>query len=169
MGSMPRARKFCCGGRFPKAVMAPRGGFLLIIQPATVGVLRQLAPELALVHAQSETMVAFDQAQQRLLLDRYGVISSDAVAAAFAEWGRLWTEIDELQGAEQDRLRRVDLWSFQAREIEAAELTDMRKIRGWIRRSGCWRTRSDCLPELRRRRNCCMRRRFRRRRCWGRR
>ena len=29
-------------------------------QPATVGVLRQLAPELALVHAQSETLVAFD-------------------------------------------------------------------------------------------------------------
>jgi DNA repair protein RecN (Recombination protein N) len=39
-------------------------------QPATVNVLRQLAPELALVHAQSETLVAFDAAQQRLLLDR---------------------------------------------------------------------------------------------------
>src|ERR1700761_8574947 len=93
-------------------------------QPATVGVLRQLAPELALVHAQSETMVAFDQAQQRLLLDRYGVISIDAVGAAFAEWKRLRGEIDELQGAEQDRLRKADLWSFQAKEIESAELTD---------------------------------------------
>jgi DNA repair protein RecN (Recombination protein N) len=29
-------------------------------QPATVAVLRQLAPELALVHAQSETLTAFD-------------------------------------------------------------------------------------------------------------
>ena len=35
-------------------------------QPATVGVLRQLAPELALVHAQGETLGAFDQAQQRM-------------------------------------------------------------------------------------------------------
>ena len=41
-------------------------------QPATVGVLRQLAPELALVHAQGETLGAFDQAQQRMLLDRFG-------------------------------------------------------------------------------------------------
>src|SRR5260370_17579203 len=38
-------------------------------QPATVNVLRQLAPELALVHAQSETMGSFDQAHQPILLD----------------------------------------------------------------------------------------------------
>lgn len=93
-------------------------------QPATVNVLRQLAPELALVHAQSETMVAFDQAQQRGLLDRFGEISCDTVGAAFAEWKRLKGEIDELQGEEQDRLRRMDLWSFQAREIAEAGLTE---------------------------------------------
>src|ERR1700742_4470503 len=40
-------------------------------QPATVAVLRQLAPELALVHAQSETLGSFDPGQQRLLLDRF--------------------------------------------------------------------------------------------------
>lgn len=93
-------------------------------QPATVNVLRQLAPELALVHAQSETMVAFDQTQQRGLLDRFGEISCDAVAAAFAEWKRLEGEIAELQGEEQDRLRRMDLWGFQAREIDEAGLKD---------------------------------------------
>src|ERR1700744_6364873 len=56
-----------------------KGRVFINNQPATVGVLRQLAPELALVHAQSEAMVAFDQAQQRLLLDRFGGISPDAV------------------------------------------------------------------------------------------
>ena len=101
-----------------------KGRVFINNQPATVGVLRQLAPELALVHAQSETMIAFDQAQQRLLLDRFGVLSTDAVGAAFAEWKRLRGEIEELQGAEQDRLRKADLWSFQAREIESAGLTD---------------------------------------------
>ena len=45
-------------------------------QPATVNVLRQLAPELALVHAQSETLVAFDAAQQRMLLDRFAGLST---------------------------------------------------------------------------------------------
>ena len=93
-------------------------------QPATVAVLKQLAPELALVHAQSETMTTFDQAQQRLLLDRSADISTEAVGQAFAEWKRLRQEIGELQGAEQDRLRLLDLWSFQAGEIDAAGVVE---------------------------------------------
>ena len=48
-------------------------------QPATVAVLRLLAPELALVHAQSETLGSFDQAQQRHLLDRFASLSAEAV------------------------------------------------------------------------------------------
>ena len=93
-------------------------------QPATVGVLRLLAPELALVHAQSETLVAFDAAQQRMLLDRFGDISSEDVGAAFGRWKDLEAKIRELQSVEQDRLRLMDLWSFQAKEIESAGITD---------------------------------------------
>jgi DNA repair protein RecN (Recombination protein N) len=93
-------------------------------QPATVAVLRQLAPELALVHAQSETLVAFDAAQQRLLLDRFGDISCEDVAATHARWRGLSSQIDELRSAEQDRLRLMDLWSFQSREIETASIVD---------------------------------------------
>ncbi|MFT4111925.1 DNA repair protein RecN [Silvibacterium sp.] len=90
-------------------------------QPATVAVLRQLAPELALVHAQSETMGAFDQMQQRLLLDRYGVISTDAVSAAHTRWRETLTRLEELERDEQDRLKMLDLWSFQANEIEGVK------------------------------------------------
>ncbi|MGA7155676.1 MAG: DNA repair protein RecN [Acidobacteriaceae bacterium] len=93
-------------------------------QPATVGVLRQLAPELALVHAQSETLVAFDAAQQRMLLDRFGDVSCEDVGTAFARWKELDAKIGELRGAEQDRLRLMDLWSFQAKEIAAAAILD---------------------------------------------
>jgi DNA repair protein RecN (Recombination protein N) len=93
-------------------------------QPATVTVLRQLAPELALVHAQSETLTAFDAAQQRTLLDRFGDVSTEDVAAAFAQWRGLRSQIDELRSAEQDRVRLLDLWSFQAREIESAAIVD---------------------------------------------
>src|SRR5580693_37155 len=53
-------------------------------QPATVAVLKLLAPELALVHAQSEALSSFDQAQQRTLLDRFGGLSTDAVADAYS-------------------------------------------------------------------------------------
>jgi len=93
-------------------------------QPATVGVLRLLAPELALVHAQSETLVAFDAAQQRMLLDRFGDVSSEEVGGAFGRWKELEAKIQELQGVEQDRLRLMDLWSFQAKEIESAGIVD---------------------------------------------
>jgi DNA repair protein RecN (Recombination protein N) len=91
-------------------------------QPATVGVLRQLAPELALVHSQGETMGSFDQAQQRSLLDRFGEVSTDAVAEAFVAWRATTSKLAELQADEQDRLRMADLWRFQSREIEQAAL-----------------------------------------------
>ena len=104
-------------------------------QPATVAVLRALAPELALVHAQSETMSetkggAFDAAQQRGLLDRFAGITADgglveAVSAAFARWREISARLDELQRDEQDRLRAADLWSFQSKEI-----ADVRPVAG---------------------------------------
>jgi DNA repair protein RecN (Recombination protein N) len=101
-----------------------KGRVFINNQPATVAVLRQLAPELALVHAQSETLIAFDAEQQRLLLDRFADLSVEDVAKTFEVWRSLRTQIEELRNAEQDRLRLVDLWSFQSREIESAGIAD---------------------------------------------
>jgi len=84
--------------------------------------LRQLAPELALVHAQSESLTSFDQTQQRVLLDRFGGLSTEAVAEAYAHWLAARQKLDELLQGEQDRLRMVDLWSYQQKEIDAAHL-----------------------------------------------
>jgi DNA repair protein RecN (Recombination protein N) len=91
-------------------------------QPATVAVLKQLAPELALVHAQTETLTSFDQTQQRILLDRFGGVSTEAVAEAYTRWRDAAIKLDELVEGEQDRLRMVDLWSYQHKEIAAAGL-----------------------------------------------
>ncbi|MFZ1087384.1 MAG: DNA repair protein RecN [Terracidiphilus sp.] len=91
-------------------------------QPATAAVLRQLAPELALVHAQSESLSSFDQAQQRALLDRFGGIDTASVFEAHARWRIAATKLDDLLQGEQDRLRMVDLWSYQSKEINAAHL-----------------------------------------------
>ncbi|HUY82287.1 MAG TPA: DNA repair protein RecN [Acidobacteriaceae bacterium] len=92
-------------------------------QLATVAVLRLLAPELALVHAQSETLGSFDGAQQRHLLDRFASLSAEAVGEAYARWKDLKNRLEELERDEQDRLRMVDLWQFQNREITGAGLT----------------------------------------------
>ena len=91
-------------------------------QPATVAVLKQLAPELALVHAQSETLSSFDQAQQRTLLDRFGGLSTESVSEAHDRWRQASAKLDDLIQGEQDRLRMVDLWSYQNKEIEQAHL-----------------------------------------------
>jgi DNA repair protein RecN (Recombination protein N) len=91
-------------------------------QPATVVVLKLLAPELALVHAQTETLSSFDQAQQRILLDRFGGIPTDAVGEAYARWRDAAQKLDDLLDGEQDRLRMLDLWTYQRKEIESAQL-----------------------------------------------
>jgi len=97
-----------------------KGRVFINNQPATVGVLRLLAPELALVHSQGETLGAFDAVQQRILLDRFGAISTDAVGDAFRAWRGTTAKLHELESDEQDRLRMADLWRFQTSEIDGA-------------------------------------------------
>jgi DNA repair protein RecN (Recombination protein N) len=98
-----------------------KGRVFINNQPATVSALRQVAPELALVHAQSETLGAFDQAQQRSLLDRFCNISEESTASTHERWQAIQQKLDALERDEQDRLRMVDLWSFQHKEIEGVK------------------------------------------------
>ncbi len=91
-------------------------------QPATVAVLRQLAPHLATIHAQSESVLSFDAAARLDLLDTFAGPQLDATSTAFSKWQGIASRIEELQRDEQDRLRLLDLWTFQNREIEDAKL-----------------------------------------------
>ena len=91
-------------------------------QPATVAVLRQLAPYLASIHAQNESLLSFDAAARLALLDAFAGSQFDAVSEAFGKWKEIAGRITELERDEQDRLRLLDLWSFQKREIEEARL-----------------------------------------------
>ena len=93
-------------------------------QPATVALLKQLAPILASVHAQNENILAFDAAARLVLLDAYAAnhTLSDDLAQKFAAWSELRGRLADLERNEQDRLRMVDLWSFQKKEIESAHL-----------------------------------------------
>jgi DNA repair protein RecN (Recombination protein N) len=91
-------------------------------QPATVAVLKQLAPRLAAIHAQNESILAFDAAARLALLDSYAGVDRTPVADAFAKLRTIRERIQELQRDEQDRLRMVDLWSFQRKEIQDARL-----------------------------------------------
>jgi len=91
-------------------------------QPATVAVLKQLAPHLATIHAQNESIMSFDAAARLDLLDIFAGTNLEPVAGSFARWKEIRGRIDELQRDEQDRLRLVDLWSYQKKEIGEARL-----------------------------------------------
>ena len=91
-------------------------------QPATVAALKQLAPYLATIHAQSETLLAFNAEARLTLLDFYAGLNLGAVSQAFAKWKEIESKIEELERDEKDRLRLLDLWSFQKQEIAEAKL-----------------------------------------------
>jgi len=91
-------------------------------QPATVAVLKQLGPYLSTVHAQNETLAAFDGAARLALLDVFAGSQLASVHEAYDAWKAIQKRIEELQHDEQDRLRLLDLWTYQKREIDDAKL-----------------------------------------------
>ena len=112
-GSLILRREIAPGGK---------GRVFINNQPATVAVLKQIAPHLAVIHAQNESIVNFDAAARQDLLDAYAGVELKEVAAAFAHWKQIRGRIAELEQDEQDRMRLLDLWNFQCREIEEARL-----------------------------------------------
>ncbi|HWC17674.1 MAG TPA: DNA repair protein RecN [Terriglobales bacterium] len=105
-----------------KREISAKGRVWVNNQPATVAVLRQLAPQLVAIHAQNETVLAFDPPERLKLLDSFAAISTESLAQKYLTWRELRGRIEELERSEQDRLRLVDLWIFQKREIDAARL-----------------------------------------------
>jgi DNA repair protein RecN (Recombination protein N) len=101
---------------------AGKGRVFVNNQAATVAVLRQLAPHLGLIHAQNESILAFDPPARLALLDAFAASQLEPVIAAYEAWKGFRSRIEELEQGEQDRLRLVDLWLFQKREIEEAKL-----------------------------------------------
>jgi DNA repair protein RecN (Recombination protein N) len=99
-----------------------KGRVFINNQPATVAVLKQMAPHLAVVHAQNESIVHFDAAARQELLDAFAGVELKEVSAAFANWKSIRDRISELERDEADRMRLLDLWNFQCREIEEARL-----------------------------------------------
>jgi DNA repair protein RecN (Recombination protein N) len=105
-----------------EVVVGGKGRVYVNNQPATVSVLRELAPQLAVIHAQNESLVSFDAEMRRDLLDAYAGTNLTAVGEEFTRWKDISRRISDLERDEQDRLRLLDLWTFQRREIEEAKL-----------------------------------------------
>ena len=93
-------------------------------RPVTATLLRELAPFLGDIHGQHEQQELFSSDAQRELLDDFAGAEElcGRVAGLFHHWQDLQGELEDLNRSEQEKLRLADLWSFQRKEIEAADL-----------------------------------------------
>ena len=92
--------------------------------PATAALLRSMAFYLAEVHGQNEHQELFSPRAQLEMLDRYGGLTALAatVRENFGHWKTLCEQQQELTLRQQERLRQLDLWQFQKREIQQAAI-----------------------------------------------
>src|SRR3954453_5295334 len=113
-------------------------------RPVTSAFLRQLAPVLGDIHGQNEQQSLFSLAAQREILDAFANAGElrHKVSEAFLEWRSVGDKLQQLNQNEQEKLRMLDLWTFQRKEIDSVlpksgedkELKAERKILGNVTR-----------------------------------
>jgi len=100
-------------------------------QPVTLGAVKALARGLVEMHGQNEHVVLFAREAQLGLLDQFAGVEADleSVRALHSQRRELEQELDSLSHNEQERLRTIDLLSFQVRELEQARLAPGEDVR----------------------------------------
>lgn len=90
-------------------------------RPVTAALLRELAPWLGDIHGQHDQQLLFSAEAQLDMLDAFAGAAAKREAAAdlYRGWREVSRELEELDRGEQEKLRMLDLWEFQRREIEA--------------------------------------------------
>jgi DNA repair protein RecN (Recombination protein N) len=91
----------------------------------TTALLKQLAPSLGDIHGQNEQQQLFASHIQRHLLDEFAGSAEQvrSVAGAYGEWRAIRQKLEDLSRNEQEKLRLLDLWTFQRNEIDAVKPT----------------------------------------------
>jgi DNA repair protein RecN (Recombination protein N) len=89
-------------------------------RPVTMQLLRQIAPFLGDIHGQNEQQALFMESTQRELVDDFAENAETLkrVADEYRAWLETEAKIEELNRNEQEKLRLLDMWTFQRKEIE---------------------------------------------------
>ncbi len=93
-------------------------------RPATVALLRELAPHLGDIHGQHDQQLLFLTETQRDMLDGFAGAQKliDEVSETYHALRRVDSELAGVERSEKEKLRMLDLWQFQKREIESLRL-----------------------------------------------
>jgi DNA repair protein RecN (Recombination protein N) len=93
-------------------------------RPVAVSLLRDLAPHLGDIHGQHDQQLLFSPDAHRDMLDAFAENAAGLcrLEELYTRWRAAGAELDEIETSEQEKLRLLDLWQFQRREIEDAAL-----------------------------------------------
>ena len=93
-------------------------------QPVSVAALSRLGEILVYIHGQNEHQTLLKSAEQRILLDDFSGLTSRcaAVALAWDLWKKKSAEADALVVSEQEQAQRLDLYRFQKKELDGADV-----------------------------------------------
>jgi DNA repair protein RecN (Recombination protein N) len=107
-------------------------------RPITAALLRELAPYLGDIHGQHDQQILFAAGAQLEMLDTFAATGGQAleIGKIYRGWKAAAAELEELERGDQEKLRLLDVWNFQRREIENtapkpgedAELNSERRI-----------------------------------------
>ncbi|MGO4881410.1 MAG: DNA repair protein RecN [Bryobacteraceae bacterium] len=92
-------------------------------RPVAVALLRDLAPLLGDIHGQHDQQLLFSPDAQREMLDSFagaGDLLLARVEAVYRDWRAAGVALETIERTEQEKLRLLDLWEFQRKEIEGA-------------------------------------------------
>ncbi len=92
--------------------------------PATLALLRDLAPHLGDIHGQHEQQTLLSPALQLSMLDAFAGAKAEAevLDGVYCRWSASEAALERLKGNDQERLRNMDLLRYQAGEIRDAAL-----------------------------------------------
>jgi DNA repair protein RecN (Recombination protein N) len=93
-------------------------------RPVAAALLKEIAPLLADIHGQHDQQLLFAPESQRDMLDASGGHANllDQTVALYGQWRAAAAELEAIERSEQEKLRLLDLWQFQRKEIESANL-----------------------------------------------
>lgn len=103
-----------------------RSKYFINGNPVSLNLIKEISPYLVDFHAQLENNVLLSSAKQIEFLDKYCGIEKDV--KEFAEYYRKKNEIESqmknLQLSEEEKNRMIDLYEYQIKEIEEADLKE---------------------------------------------
>jgi len=95
-------------------------------RPVAVSLLRDLAPLLGDIHGQHDQQLLFLPDAHRAMLDSFAAPGAapggplSRTSEIYACWKAAGAALETLERTEQEKLRLLDLWEFQRKEIESA-------------------------------------------------